>query len=494
MAFPLFKPEPFFNRTQELAALDRAWKQRGKGGQMTLLRGRRRLGKTYLLQRYFTAGVAGTEEPKPHCYYLAEQTSASSQRQMLAEQLLALFPTEGVSVAELAVSWNALLRFAGQEARKRTTDGERFGLILDEFPYLVEQTPGLPSVLQAWWDREGLHTPIYLILCGSQLGAMTALGAENAPLFGRFNAGIFLLEPLSYAEVAAFYVHAPFYGTVEKLLMYGILGGTPRYHALVDTSQPMDVEIPALLMQPLAVLENEVRFLLGSENLRDPSLYNAVLGAIASGATQSARIHDLSGVDKSNLPFYLKSLLELGWIRRKFPFGETSERRAVYRIADPFLMFWYRFVMPLASTLQFSDAARVYRERVAPFLADYMGLFVFEEICAQWLQKRGRTNLGLDIREMGSYWSRDGRIELDIMAELNDGTFLFGECKWSANSLVGLTDYSRLRAKIAMLPEAKWREGARCILFSVGGFAPEVVSLAANDAERLHLVSGSDLL
>jgi len=414
-----------------------------------------------------------------------EQTTAAGQRLTLAEQLLAALPSEGITPDELAVSWNALLRFVSQEVRSREANAERFALILDEFPYLVEQTPELPSILQAWWDREGVHTPIYVILCGSQLSAMAALGSESAPLFGRFNAGIFLLDPLGYEDVAAFYANAPHYGLTETLTMYGVLGGTPRYHALVDTSLTMDAEIPALLMQPRAVLENEVRFLLTSEHLRDTAPYNAVLGAIAIGQTQFGRIGDRTGLEKSTLSFYLKTLRELGWIQRVYPFGETSDRRAVYQVADPFLTFWYRFVAPLASALQFSDPQRIYAERVAPFLADYMGLHVFEEICAQWLRRYAQTKLGLTIKELGRYWSRDGRTELDIMAELEDGSFLFGECKWSAKTPIGLNVYSELRAKILSLPEAKWRDRAHCVLFSVGGFSPELIHLAQQPEEQL---------
>jgi AAA+ ATPase superfamily predicted ATPase len=207
------------------------------------------------------------------------------------------------------------------------------------FPYLIQQTPELPSLLQAWWDREGIHAPLYLILCGSQLSAMAALGAESAPLFGRFNAGIFLLDPLRYEEVAAFYADSPHYGRVEKM-MY------------------------------------------------------AILGAVANGETQFGRIQDHTGVDRNVLFFYLKNLRELGWIRRELPFGETSDRRALYQVADPFLAFWYRFVAPLSSALQFSDPRKVYAERVAPYLADYMGLHIFEEICAQWLRRHAEANLG----------------------------------------------------------------------------------------------------
>lgn len=494
---PTLTPNPFFNRTRELAALDRAYNARGAGGQMALLYGRRRLGKTYLLQRYCTAGASGSESPKAHCYYLAEQTTAATQRLTLAAQLLEALPSDGVAPEDIAVSWNALLRFVAQAARARPAESGRFVLILDEFGYLAEQTKELPSVLQAWWDREGVHAKLLLVLCGSQLSLMASLGEQSAPLFGRFNAGIFLLDPLSYEDVAAFYEGSPAYSKVDTLMMYGIFGGTPRYHALVDTSRPLAEEVVALLLQPRAVLENEVRFLLSSEQIRDPAPYNAVLGAIATGETQFGNIQQKTGVDKNSLSFYLKTLQELHWIRREVPFGETSDRRALYQVADPFLAFWYRFVAPLASTLQFADPTRVFEERIAPHLAQYMGWNVFEDICAQWVKRHGQERLGLSLRSMGRYWSRDSQTEIDIIGELDGssgGNFVFGECKWSAEGVIGLGVYSKLQAKVASLPDAKWRNKPTYLLFSVGGFAPELLTLAADPEERLHLVSGDDLL
>jgi AAA+ ATPase superfamily predicted ATPase len=408
--------------------------------------------------------------------------------------LIAAQPAEGVTVEEIAVSWNALLRYASQQAQARKKGSGRFALILDEFPYLVAQTPELPSVLQAWWDREGVHAPLFVVLCGSQLSAMAALGEESAPLFGRFNAGIFHLDPLQYEDVACFYANSPHYGVVEKLLMYGVFGGTPRYHALVDPSRPPAEEIVTLLMQPRAILENEVRFLLGSEQIRDPAPYNAILAAIAGGETKFNRIQQLIDVERGALSKSLRTLLEVGWIRRELPFGERSDRRALYRVADPFLAFWYRFVAPLSSELQFSDPSAVYASRVAPYMADYMGWSVFEEICGQWLQRHAKERLGLTIRQMARYWSRDNRTEIDLMAELDDGTFLFGECKWRTERVTRLSDLSALQSKVASLPEERWRDKPSYILFALGGFSPELLQLAADPAERLYLAAEPDMI
>lgn len=247
-------------------------------------------------------------------------------------------------------------------------------------------------------------------------------------------------------------------------------------------------------MQPRAVLENEVRFLLSSERIRDPSPYNAVLEAIAHGETQFGGIQSMSGIERGRLSFYIQTLRELGWIWREYPYGDRSDRRALYRIADPFLAFWYRFVAPLASELQFSDPNQVFASRVAGALPEYMGSHVFEEICGQWLKRYARQHFGIVIRNMGRYWSRDGRTEIDIMADLDTGGFLFCECEWRSRGALRASDYIDLKARVASLPEARWRDQPTFMLFTVGSVSEELAVLAADPSERLFLVAGQDLL
>src|ERR1700728_2979841 len=177
-------------------------------------------------------------------------------------------------------------------------------------------------------------------------------------------------------------------------------------------------------------------------------VWTQILAAIAGGETKFNGIQQLIGVERGALSGSLRTLLELGWIRREFPFGESYERRALYRVADPFLTFWYRFVAPLASALQFSDPTTVYAAQVAPRLSEYMGWSVFEEICGQWLQRNVQPRLGLNVRQMARYWSRDGRTEIDLIAELDDGTFLFGECKWLPGGATTVKEPNGLLTKV----------------------------------------------
>jgi len=460
---------------------------------MAMLFGRRRIGKTYLLQKFFTDPDVSTSSPKRCCYFLADQSTPEIQRLALADRLLEAFPTIAYSRTDLAVSWNALLRFASTSARTLATDGSRLGLVLDEFPYLVTHSPELPSVIQAWWDTDAVHAPIFVVICGSQLSAMAALGRETAPLYGRFNSGVLKMEPMRYDDVALFYSGSNRYGLKEKLCMYGILGGTPRYHAMLDREQTWSQAIANLLLGPGASLENEIRFLLSSEQIRDAYSYNAVLGAIAEGRTRHSEIQQATGLDSNALTHPIRVLTDLGWIWREFPFDERSERRSLYRIADPFLHFWYRFVAPLGSALQFGEPLHVFQTRIEPRLSDYMGWCVFEGICKQWLQRLAFSELGLEIERMSRYWSRDGRIEIDIVAELRDGSMLFGECKWSGSQPVGLEVYAALQAKVHSLPSEKWRIKPKFILFSIGGFDEALKALAGSNRD-LFLVDGTQIL
>jgi AAA+ ATPase superfamily predicted ATPase len=177
---------------------------------------------------------------------------------------------------------------------------------------------------------------------------------------------------MSYIDVASFYQGGLSYGAVEKLLMYGALGGTPRYHGEADPQLPWDEQIVDLLFRQGAPFENEARSLLASEQVRDPAPYNAILAAIAAGKTKHSEIASATGLPATAIAHPLNTLIELEWVRKERSFGETSDRRSIYRLSDPFLQFWYRFGAPLASAFRFEDTMDVFRRFVEPHLDDYM--------------------------------------------------------------------------------------------------------------------------
>ena len=464
----------FHNRTAELSAIGEQWTS--SGARLLLLYGRRRVGKTFLLQHFLG-------QDKPHCYFLSAQTSLSENLAELARAVVTSTSADGLTPADLP-TFNGILHFMDQAARDR-----RFALVLDEFQYLLDLDSSIPSQIQAWWDTTGIRGNTFLVLCGSHLGIMEGLGGSQAPLFGRFTFRHKLL-PMTYRDIAQFYAEGA-YSTRDKLTAYGVLGGTPRYHALFGPTQDLGQSIRTHILSPLGLLHNEPEVLMSSSRIRDPFPYNSTLRAIADGCTRPAELAQRVGVSPAQMSFYLRSLMDLEWVTREYPFGETSDRRAVYKIADPFIRFWYRFVAGLRSELEFQATDAVFASRVQPHMNDYMGIHAFEEICHQYLRHDGSRIVGQPIRRAGRYWSRDGQLELDIMAEMDDGRFLLGECKWSS-SPVGVGVYYQLRDKVAGLPEAKYRDKPVFIILSAAGFKDELVQMAGRDG--VLLVSGDDLL
>ncbi|MHB1000007.1 MAG: DUF234 domain-containing protein [Armatimonadota bacterium] len=464
----------FYNRENEISALDSAWES--DYAQFVLLYGRRRIGKTYLLQHFLG-------KDKPHCYYLAAQTSFSDNMSQLAEAVISCKPESGFSPVDIP-TFRSILSLV-----ENIAGNERFALVLDEFQYLLEQDPSLPSQIQAWWDTSGIRSNIFLVLCGSHLGVMEGLGGHQAPLFGRFTVRQ-KLPPMRYYNTAQFYSDTK-YSTREKLITYGVLGGTPRYHALFDSKRSLKNNICNIILNPTGLLHSEPEVLISSSQVRDPSPYNGVLRAIAGGCTRSNAISQRVGVAPNQLNFYMKNLIEWEWVIRERPLGERSDSRAIYRINDHFVHFWYRFVSKLRSELEFNDTDTVYEARIKPHIDQYMGQYVFEDICHQYLRLNGSNVIGKPICNAGRYWSRDGSVEIDIAAELDGGRQLFGECKWSS-SPVNASVYMELRDKIARLPRLASAENPLYILFSLSGFTDDLQSLSKS--QDLILISGSDLL
>jgi uncharacterized protein len=465
----------FYNRSGELAALADAWDS-GKA-ELLLLYGRRRVGKTYMLQHFLS-------DARPQCYFLASAMSIADNLAQLAEALLAAHPdASDTTVGELP-TLRSVLRLYEEAARKT-----KFALVIDEFQYLVAQDPSIPSQIQAWWDTSGIRSQAYVVLCGSHVGMMEALTGASQPLYGRFTLRQ-KLKPMAYDETALFY-QSDRWSTRDRLIAYGVLGGTPQYHATFSDKQPLGANIVRHVLSPNGLLRNEPEVMMASSSIRDPASYSSILRAIAQGETRRSNIAQRAGLTNSQFTFFSQSLMEMEWIDRETPFGDSAANRSIYRITDHFIHFWYRFVSKLASELEFQDTSEVYKSRVAPYLNDYMGRYVFEDICLQYLKKYAASNHDLRIRSAGRYWNRDGSVEIDIVGNLDDGQVLACECKWSS-SPIGVDVYYELMRKAALIPLPRETGPLRYALFSAAGFDEHLEGSAKRD--DVILVSGDDLL
>lgn len=174
-------------RQHELLRLCRAYDS--PGGQLALVWGRRRIGKSYTLQAF--------SQGKPTIFY---QATASGIRRVVAftQAVSRVVGAHYLPPGYSFPSWEAALNFIVERSVQ-----PRLLVVFDEFPYLTESTKGLPSIIQRWWDQRGQRSQVMLVLCGSAQAFMEALDDEAAPLHQRFTSRL-RVDPLSYRDVVKF--------------------------------------------------------------------------------------------------------------------------------------------------------------------------------------------------------------------------------------------------------------------------------------------------
>jgi uncharacterized protein len=341
----------FIGRDRELEVLNEL--HDSGNPELFVLYGRRRVGKTELLQQFC--------EGKRAVYYLAAQVRDRDNlrgfRDALKDSLTDPL-VEGIEFPD----WSTALGFAAERA-----GGERLVIVLDEFPYLCESSKGLPSQLQKFWDTRGKKSSLMLVLCGSQVSFMEKeVLAERSPLFGR-RTGQRRLEPLLPMHTLSFFER---WSVKDRILAYAVLGGMPMYLQRFNDKKDLRTNVMREMLRPEGYLFDEVQFLLKSE-LTNPATYNSILAAVARGCEKVGDIALHVGVDSTTANKYLHVLRELRLVEREIPITDPDplrSRRGRYRIADRFLAFHFRHLQPNISLVHAGRGERIYDEFIEPDL------------------------------------------------------------------------------------------------------------------------------
>lgn len=395
-------PRPFIGRARELEVLDELYDSGDP--ELFVLYGRRRVGKTELLQRFC--------EGRRAVYFLAAQVREKDNLRGFRDALRDGLGDPLLDSIEFP-DWPSALGFAAERA-----GDERLVLILDEFPYLCESTKGLASLVQQFWDQRGKRSQLMIILCGSQVSFMEReVLSETSPLFGR-RTGQRRLEPLLPTDALAFH---PSWSLANRVLAYSILGGMPAYLRRFREDRSIEENLLREVLRPEGYLFDEVSFLLRTE-LSNPATYNSILAAVAGGAEKVGDIALVVGVDSTTANKYLHVLRELRLVERSIPLTDPNplrSRRGVYRIADRFVAFHFRHVQPNISLIQADRGARVYEQYVKPDLArlydDARVDFVLEH-----LSREAACELGCEVLEVGRFAGEAVR----AIGRLEDGRYV----------------------------------------------------------------------
>lgn len=413
----------FFGRNQELTLLDNLHQR--AGAQFLILYGRRRIGKTALIEHWTQNRLS----ERDYLYWMATQTSTVNQLRDFSQTILRFIdPDAPISPSFSYESWETALARVAQLAAER-----RFVLVLDEITYAMQANSELPSLLQRAWDHALKRTNLFLILTGSLAGMIQRSALDyQAPLYGRATAKL-KLQPLSYGALRAL---LPAMTTEQRVAVYAITGGVPAYLELFDDTQNIIHNLREHFITPINVMLNDAVFLL-REQVDEPRNYIALLEAIANGGHKLADIAKLAGLERSNANKYLTVLRELGYIERIVPatvqYPERS-RRGRYVFTDAYLRFYFRFLRPYLGDIERGRLNRVIN-LLRDHLTDFIGAHTFEELCREWLnEKTDRGELPYFLDRVGSHWGKDAQIDV-VGVNWRTKQILFGECKWGRQAV-----------------------------------------------------------
>jgi hypothetical protein len=482
----------FVDRHRELAGLSTFLRTERAG--LLVLYGRRRVGKTSLLSHWLEE-VSGSAR-RPPIFWTATTQSADYQLQDLSNTLLASDPRHpgSASTRTAFVSWEAAFLYLAELASVPGASGPLV-VIIDEFTYLVQSDPGLVGVLQRVWDHALSKAPnLRLILSGSLVGVMEqSVLSARAPLYGR--ATTMRLRPLEYGALVEL---LPGWRADARVAVHAVCGGIPAYLDLFERAGRFDRGLLEYGLTPNSIFLTDAALLLG-ERLDEPHVYESILATIAGGFHEWSDIARMARVPETRLSAYLSTLQALELVRRVQPvLAPAGNKRGRYEVADAFLRFYYRFIVPHRTAIQRGLMGRTVQTIIEDMRA-FIGQYVFEDLCRDWVLIQAESGeLGWLPEEYGAYWlrSRKQAVQLDVVAASSrQKRLLIGEAKWAEGPvgravLVDLIERSRRMPEVA----AGWKVDYAA--FARAGFTEaartfaretELQLVTLDDVERAHV-------
>ena len=421
----------FLNRREEITRLRNEF--RTEDGKLIIVYGRRRIGKSELLKRVLR---------KNDIYFLADLRETPLQVSSLMRELSAKIESFG---ALSLYDWDSVFVSLPKFIKRRTT------LVLDEFPYLVKNSPELPSMIQRHFDL-GNFKMLNLVLCGSSQSMMTNLfKVARAPLFGRASS-ILRIESLP-----AFHLQEMLgISSIRTIEEYSVWGGVPRYWQARAKYRSLESALSNLVMSKFGLFYDEP-IILFLDEMRTSLQSSSILSLIAGGSRKLSEIASRLNNPATHISKPMQTMIELGYLKRETPFGvpEKNSKKSLYRINDSFLRFYFTYVVPNRSLIETSSAEAVKKIFEAGW-SNYVAE-TYENLCREALPRMFRHSGSFPPGKR--YWEKD--LEIDFISkDANSDLYIVGEVKWqnsiNFNSVVASLD--KKISRVSFLKNARVRK------------------------------------
>ena len=397
----------FYDRTKEIEALRRIEQLSATSAQMTVMTGRRRIGKTTLIKTAFTK--------IPFVYFFVGKKSET----LLCSELVEIIrETLGEDLGDFS-SFPRLLGAILSIAKRRN-----FTLVFDEFQNIAYTRPSIFSDIQDVWDSNKGESHINLVICGSLYSKMKQIFEDKEePLYGRATAR-FKIRPFDIATLKTILAdHNPGYTAEDLLCLYMVTGGVAKYVEQLMTRGAVTKDgIIRDVFSLGSYFLGEGQEMLRDEFGKDYGNYFSILSALSSGETSRGDVKSYTGLEAGGYLDRLEKDYDIVSRRRPYLAGENT-KNVEYVIADNFLNFWFRFIYRYRSAVEVGNLEWLQQKVLADY-ESYSGP-ILERFFRQVYAETGLYNT------VTNYWrKKDGKDEIDLIA-VNDTekSIVIGEIK-----------------------------------------------------------------
>lgn len=423
------------SRNTELKTLQSIYES--TGNQIVLLSGNVRSEKERLALSFC--------RDKKYFYYRGRNASAEEQLAQLKKEVEDRFDIK-------------LMKNSYDECftRVKSGDASKLVVVIDEFQSIVKKDTSFYQSILNLKNKKLYPGPVMIILMNSSLSWTRqnmddVLGVDVAAIDH-----IIELKEFSFLDIVRAF---PEYSVADAVALYGIVGGCPAYLNRWNGKKTVRENICNLILHPYGLLHNEAEDFISTE-LRELSVYDTILYALAIGNEKLNDLYQFTGYSRAKISVYLKNLAAFDVVEKVVSFetgGWDNAKKGIYRIKNPFLHFWFKFVYGNQSRLWTMSTEEFYESYIKEELNGYLTPY-FVKVCSEYL---GLLNMvgqtPIKIVKTGTWLGKEGTI--DIIGQDEEGESVVGICNWEKDSLT-FEDYqnllysmkqARLHAKVTYL-------------------------------------------
>ena len=357
--------------------------------------------------------------------------------------------------------------------------------VIANFENIVKISESFTQELAQFMADKGKKRQIIVCLVSHDINWVESNMVQSFGKQAGLIAGFRKIKPVSFAELRANFSNMSY---KDAVMTYSVLGGQTRLWKYFDDRLSFKENVCKNILGDAAILRGEA-IRLTEKNLRETAVYHTLLFEMSRGVNKLNDLYHATGFSRAKISVYLKTLIHHDFAYKAYSFGNAGREnvmKGVYKIADPMVNFFFRFIYPNESSLVLMSNEKFYDIFISAGMQNYSSEY-FKIVCREYLHNLEERGLfPYEISEEGEWIGKEGNI--DIITQSETGDTVFGMCFWDRQATHADLIKLHSDARKARL------EGDVIYLFSTEGFDAWLIDAAKKTPESLKLIGIDELM